>query len=129
MKFFGAAICAAFVLASIPAGAAQPGTYTPYHSHLTRVPHYDPLKANGKTAPHSTIAVNLPSARRSGANSSEIDHLEHQTSSQLLAQSRHGVKSTVVSRSVVHSQARESGSGINFAYRGQGGRSSTSRRR
>jgi hypothetical protein len=117
MRYLGIAACAALVVVSIPSRAAQPMNHNQFNSHSTPIPHYNPLKTGeSKNLPRSTAPVQLLTTAR-GNHRSEIDHLEHQTASQLQAESRHGVRSSGVSARPLHSQTPSHGSPIAFSYR------------
>jgi hypothetical protein len=130
MQLLETVICAAFVAISIPSVAAQPMSSNQFHSHSTQIPHYNPLKAvDRRNLPRSTAPVRLSvtaSVKPASAHGSEIDRLEHQTVSQLQAESRHGVKPTNSAGRFSHSQTSSHGSAYAFSYRPPQGTSRSS---
>ena len=132
MESFKITACAALILVSISAGAAQPVKNSHFSSHSSQTRHYQSINApNSRGLPRSTVAGgSLGSATgRSTGSQSELNRLERQSSNQLQAESRHAVKPTSTPSHSVHAVAPSHGSSINFSYQGphaQATRSSTS---
>lgn len=130
MESFKIAVCATLVLGSISSGAAQQAIHPQIHSHSSQTGNSTAIHApHTKGLPRSTVNGGQPlvDARKSATGRSELDRLEQRTASQRQAQWRHEVRSTGTPQHVVHSQAPNHGSTINFSYhapRGQAGNSS-----
>jgi hypothetical protein len=112
-----AAVVAVLLSTAISTAAAQSANRSAVHSSSSQIRPYDPSRAsNSKALPRSTVGASLPARanRSTTANDSELARLEHQTTTQLQAQSKHAVRpSSAGSVAQAHS---ERGSAINFSY-------------
>jgi len=121
MESFKITTCAALMLVSIPSGVAQPAKSSHFSSHSSQTRHYESSNAlNSKGLPRSTVAGG-PSGKAAGRSTSglsELNRLEQQSSNQLQAESRHGVRPISTPSHSAHAVAPGHGSGINFSYQG-----------